>query len=66
MIVESYSGGAAYRETNNIHASSEYIGSFVGDVRIEMIGILYHETTHIWQWHGNGEAPQGLIDGLAD
>ncbi|KAF5814083.1 hypothetical protein HanPI659440_Chr03g0112451 [Helianthus annuus] len=27
---------------------------------------LYHEMTHIWQWNGKGQAPGGLIEGIAD
>lgn len=22
--------------------------------------------THVWQWNGNGQAPKGLIEGIAD
>lgn len=22
--------------------------------------------THVWQWNGNGQAPHGLIEGIAD
>uniref|UniRef100_A0A2N9GAW3 Uncharacterized protein n=1 Tax=Fagus sylvatica TaxID=28930 RepID=A0A2N9GAW3_FAGSY len=38
----------------------------LGDARIEVIGVLYHETTRVWQWSGNNEAPIGLITGIAD
>ncbi|KAH0725792.1 hypothetical protein MTR67_003676 [Solanum verrucosum] len=33
---------------------------------IEITGVLYHEATHVWQWNGNGGAPGGLIEGIAD
>ncbi|KAJ6777242.1 hypothetical protein OIU74_001270 [Salix koriyanagi] len=36
------------------------------DVRREITGVLYHEMVHIWQWNGNGQAPGGLIEGIAD
>lgn len=65
MIVESLDG-VAYTEDDSIHVSSEYIANYVGDVRTEIIGVLYHETTHIWQWGGKGETPGGLIEGVAD
>ncbi|KAF8404943.1 hypothetical protein HHK36_009838 [Tetracentron sinense] len=65
MVVESLEG-VAYTMHNNIHVSAEYIANYSGDVRIEVIGILYHETTHIWQWKGKGEAPTGLTEGIAD
>jgi hypothetical protein len=28
--------------------------------------VLYHETTHVWQWFGNNQAPTGLTEGIAD
>jgi hypothetical protein len=28
--------------------------------------VLYHETTHVWQWNGQGQANGGLIEGIAD
>ncbi|XP_059295434.1 uncharacterized protein LOC132048763 [Lycium ferocissimum] len=43
-----------------------YIEGYSGDVKKEITGVLYHEMTHIWQWKGNGQAPQGLIEGIAD
>ncbi|KAK9163792.1 hypothetical protein Syun_004694 [Stephania yunnanensis] len=58
--------GVAYADNNEIHVSVKYIASYSGDVRIEITGVLYHESTHIWQWNGNGQAPGGLIEGIAD
>ena len=44
-----------------------YINDFSGDVKREITGVLYHETTHVWQWNGNGQSvPGGLIEGIAD
>ncbi|KAK3420500.1 hypothetical protein EUGRSUZ_G01326 [Eucalyptus grandis] len=28
--------------------------------------ILFHEMTHVWQQYGNGKAPRGLVNGIAD
>ncbi|KAF9675851.1 hypothetical protein SADUNF_Sadunf09G0076200 [Salix dunnii] len=56
----------AYSINNEIHVSDSHIGSYSGDVKTEIIGVLYHEMTHIWQWNGNGQAPGGLIEGIAD
>ncbi|MCE5166783.1 hypothetical protein HAX54_026437, partial [Datura stramonium] len=43
-----------------------YIENYIGDLRREMNGVLYHESTHVWQWDGNDKAPGGLIEGIAD
>jgi len=59
-------GGVAYATSNEIHVSNDYIGNYSGDVRREITGVLYHEMAHIWQWNGNGQAPGGLIEGIAD
>ncbi|KAB5520720.1 hypothetical protein DKX38_025039 [Salix brachista] len=58
--------GVAYTTNNEIHVSNNYIGNYSGDVRREITGVLYHEMVHIWQWNGNGQAPGGLIEGIAD
>ncbi|KAL8541502.1 hypothetical protein ACS0TY_002680 [Phlomoides rotata] len=34
--------------------------------RYEFTSLLYHEMTHIFQWHGNGTAPGGLSEGVAE
>ncbi|KAL4289021.1 hypothetical protein AHAS_Ahas19G0344500 [Arachis hypogaea] len=58
--------GVAYTSNNEIHLSARYVGSYSGDVKTEVTGVLYHEMTHVWQWNGNGQAPGGLIEGIAD
>ena len=58
--------GVAYTSNNEIHVSARYVGSYSGDVKTEITGVLYHEMTHVWQWNGNGQAPGGLIEGIAD
>ena len=37
-----------------------------GDVKREITGVLFHQVCYVWQWYGNGEAPGGLIGGIAD
>ena len=32
----------------------------------QVTGVLYHETTHVWQWNGQRHANGGLIEGIAD
>ncbi|CAN6310653.1 unnamed protein product [Urochloa humidicola] len=53
------SGGA-------ISLSAMYVGDYSGDVKAEVTGVLFHETTHVWQWDGQGQANGGLIEGIAD
>ncbi|KAL5855436.1 hypothetical protein ACOSQ4_005238 [Xanthoceras sorbifolium] len=66
-IVYSFTFSPARHVFDTIYLSSDYIENYSGDVRIEVIGILYHETSHVWQWTGNSDStPQGLIEGIAD
>ncbi|KAF5188377.1 Basic secretory protease [Thalictrum thalictroides] len=66
LTVESLDG-IAYTANNKIHLNSDYIANYVGDVRFEIIGIIFHEITHVWQWNGyHHNARQGLIEGIAD
>ncbi|KAH9307970.1 hypothetical protein KI387_035881, partial [Taxus chinensis] len=65
LIVESMDG-VAYTSGDEIHLSANYVGNFGGDVKSEIRGVLYHEMTHVWQWNGQGNAPGGLIEGVAD
>ncbi|KAF3951584.1 hypothetical protein ACB098_07G095000 [Castanea mollissima] len=59
--------GVAYTSNNEIHVSARYINGYSGNVKTEITGVLYHESTHIWQWNGNGQStPGGLIEGIAD
>ncbi|KAK6916393.1 basic secretory protein [Dillenia turbinata] len=58
--------GVAYTSNNEIHVSANYVGNYSGDVKTEIVGVLYHEDTHVWQWNGNGQANGGLIEGIAD
>ncbi|OWM87721.1 uncharacterized protein LOC116203548 [Punica granatum] len=52
---------------NEVRINTDYLENFQsGDVYDEFMGILFHETTHLWQWDGKGTAPKGLINGIAD
>jgi hypothetical protein len=65
LIVEKIDG-IAYSSNGEIHASANYIERYPGNIKKEMTGILYHQVAHILQWDGNGEAPSGLVEGIAD
>ncbi|KAI8532724.1 hypothetical protein RHMOL_Rhmol11G0235700 [Rhododendron molle] len=56
----------AFSSNDEIRVNADYVQGFSGDVRKEITGILYHEVVHSWRWDGNGQAPVGLIDGIAD
>ncbi|CAI9101951.1 OLC1v1000124C1 [Oldenlandia corymbosa var. corymbosa] len=58
--------GVAYTSNDQIHVSARWFQGLTGDVRRGISGVLYHEMTHVWQWNGNGQAPGGLIEGVAD
>ncbi|CAN6282644.1 unnamed protein product [Urochloa humidicola] len=59
-------GGVASTSDDVITLSAPYVGNYSGDVRTEVTGVLFHETTHVWQWDGQGQANGGLIEGIAD
>lgn len=58
--------GVAYTSADQIHVSANYLAGYSGDVKSEFTGVLYHEMVHVWQWNGAGQAPGGLIEGIAD
>ncbi|XP_059076423.1 uncharacterized protein LOC131875770 [Cryptomeria japonica] len=68
LIVESINnpGIAAYTRENEIHLTAHYVGKFQRDAKAQIRGVLYHGMTHVWQWNGQGKAPGGLIEGIAD
>ncbi|KAG4998476.1 hypothetical protein AAZX31_10G248500 [Glycine max] len=59
-------GVVAYTSKDEIHVIAKYVNDYGGDVKTEITGVLYHEMVHVWQWNGNGQAPSGLIEGIAD
>ncbi|KAI1821947.1 BSP-domain-containing protein [Xylaria intraflava] len=67
--------GVAYTEGHDldpeqhkeIHLSSSYIVKVSPDRRSrEIEGVLVHELVHCFQYNGQGHAPGGLIEGIAD
>ncbi|KAI1182626.1 BSP-domain-containing protein [Nemania serpens] len=50
-----------------IHFSSHYIASIAPERRSrEIEGVIVHELVHCYQYNGRGNAPGGLIEGIAD
>ncbi|CAI0445647.1 unnamed protein product [Linum tenue] len=51
---------------SNIHVSARYLGGYKGaDVKKEFTGIIYHSMARVLPWDGKGQAPVGLLTGLA-
>ncbi|KAI2628440.1 BSP-domain-containing protein [Xylaria nigripes] len=50
-----------------IHLSSRYVATISSDRRShEIEGVIVHELVHCFQYNGQGAAPGGLIEGIAD
>ncbi|KAF8009925.1 hypothetical protein BT93_J0794 [Corymbia citriodora subsp. variegata] len=64
--IGSYPDEVASTTGDNIYINSDYIQNYDSAAGPEFTGILYHESTHVWQWNGNGMAPSSLINGIAD
>ena len=70
-------GGVAYttgteldNDHKEIHFSLDYINGIPSrnpnGVAHEIQGVIVHEMVHCWQWTGEGSAPGGLTEGIAD
>ncbi|KAI4371976.1 hypothetical protein MLD38_010264 [Melastoma candidum] len=66
IIPEMYYPSVAITTNNTIRLNSDYIQSFVGNLKDDITGVLYHESTRVWQWTGDGRAPTGLVNRIAD
>ncbi|CAN0927019.1 hypothetical protein LINGRAHAP2_LOCUS35655 [Linum grandiflorum] len=53
-------------KNNEIHVNASYLGKYKGNIRREFVGIVYHQMAAVWQWNGKGEAPKGLLSGIAE
>jgi hypothetical protein len=52
-----------------IHLSLDYVQKFAKkpqECRHEIVGVVTHEMVHCYQYNGDGTAPGGLIEGIAD
>lgn len=73
LVVESMPGGVAATGGATIHLSAEYIAGQPADTAAlvhEITGVLYHESTHVWQnnngSYGSDPYFTGVIEGVAD
>ena len=61
------SGSSLDNDHKEIHFSMSYISQIGGDrAGHEITGVLTHELVHCFQYNGKGQAPGGLIEGIAD
>ncbi|KAI0394693.1 BSP-domain-containing protein [Xylariaceae sp. FL0594] len=71
-LIVRYMEGVAYtratsEQDREIHLSSRYVASIAPTRRAhEIRGVLVHELVHCYQHNGQGRAPGGLIEGMAD
>lgn len=74
FIVDTSLDGVAYttgipidNDHKEIHISTNYVGQIADrTLQREVSGVLCHEMVHCWQWVGQGSAPGGLVEGIAD
>ncbi|CAN0927025.1 Basic secretory protease (Fragments) [Linum grandiflorum] len=65
---------AAHTKNTSIHIDANFLGNYTanlrrqykGNIRREFVGIVYHQMAAVWQWNGKGEAPKGLLSGIAE
>ncbi|XP_047982606.1 uncharacterized protein LOC125223479 [Salvia hispanica] len=61
--------GYAYKNGDNINISASALDQFYhprSESKRFFTSLMYHEMTHVFQWHGNFGAPGGLTEGTAD
>lgn len=65
LVLDSY-GGVAQAGGDQIQFDLNYIDGYSGraeeEARIGMLGVLMHETVHLYQNYGNGGTGEGLVD----
>ncbi|KAK9077196.1 hypothetical protein SSX86_005532 [Deinandra increscens subsp. villosa] len=69
VFIKDFDGAEAITWGNNkINVSAIYLRDYPGPLTLknEFTSLMYHETTHVFQWTGEGKCPVGLIEGVAD
>ncbi|KAK4401704.1 hypothetical protein Sango_0911100 [Sesamum angolense] len=67
VYISDFNDAFGYTNGDNINISAIGLQSFPpGRPKFEFTSLMYHEMTHIFQWSGQGTAPGGLTEGIAD
>lgn len=67
IVQDLHDGALGETGENGVYMSASGIEGYGGgDPKVMFTSILYHEMTHIFQWAGEGTAPGGLTEGMAD
>ncbi|KAL0384269.1 UNVERIFIED_CONTAM: Basic secretory protease [Sesamum radiatum] len=67
VYISNFNDAFGYTNGDNINISTIGLQSFPpGRAKFEFTSLMYHEMTHIFQWSGQGTAPGGLTEGIAD
>ncbi|KAL1564509.1 hypothetical protein AAHA92_06838 [Salvia divinorum] len=66
VFIREYDGAEAIVYGEMVNVSSLYLQGYQGNLKWEFTSLLHHELTHVFQWNGEGQAPVGLVEGMAD
>ncbi|KAL1564511.1 hypothetical protein AAHA92_06840 [Salvia divinorum] len=66
VFIRQYDGAEAITYGETVNVSALYLQGYQGNLKWEYTSLLHHELTHVFQWDGKGQAPVGLIEGMAD
>ncbi|KAL8541505.1 hypothetical protein ACS0TY_002683 [Phlomoides rotata] len=66
VYIQQYDGAEAITYGDTVNVSALYLQGYQGNLKWEFTSLLHHELTHVFQWDGEGTAPIGLVEGMAD
>ncbi|CAN0846171.1 hypothetical protein LINGRAHAP2_LOCUS4330 [Linum grandiflorum] len=67
LFIQDMKQHNVYHVDNRIAISAQYIGNYTaGNLKREFTGMLYTQLVKVWAWNGMGQAPDGLVSGIAD
>ncbi|XP_042065581.1 uncharacterized protein LOC121809099 [Salvia splendens] len=66
VFIRQYDGAEAITYGEQVNVSALFLQGYQGNLKWEYTSILHHELTHVFQWDGEGKAPVGLVEGVAD